>query len=69
MVVEVRSVRLDRQTLSAEVPIIPMFDDLYEAEREFFTVRIVDVVGGVIDPETDTATVAIIDETCEYSVH
>ena len=65
MAVEVRSVRLDRQTLSAAVPIIPLGDELYEAEREFFTVRIVGVVGGVIDPETDRATVAVIDETCE----
>ncbi|CAI8020186.1 hypothetical protein GBAR_LOCUS12072 [Geodia barretti] len=61
--VEARSVTLDRETLSAVVPIFPLFDSLYEAEREFFTVRIVDVVGGVIDPERDTATVAVIDNT------
>ena len=64
--VGVGRVTLDRATLSASVPIIPLFDIIYEADQEFFTVRIVDVVGGQIDPDTSTATVAVIDETCEY---
>ena len=38
-------------------------DDLYEADEEFFTVSIVSVTGGEVDPERDTVTVTIRDET------
>ena len=60
------NVTLDPLSLTAFIPISVLFDDRFEADREFFTVRIVDVVGGQIDPETSTVNVTIFDETCEY---
>ena len=49
----------------ALVRIDPIFDERYEEDEEFLTVRIVSVSDGLIDPESQEATVIILDMDCE----
>ena len=58
------NVTLDPESLIGFVSITTIPDGIYEADEQF-TVRIVDAVGAEINPDSDTFTFTIIDQSCE----
>ena len=55
------SVTIEPGSGEAEVTILPIVDERYEADQESLTVRIVSVTGGNIDEERQEAIVNILD--------
>ena len=58
------NVTVDPETLIGFISITIVPDGIYEADEQF-SIRIVDAVGAEINPDSDTFTFTIIDQTCE----